>query len=169
MSRLLLITLLCVSFACGQTAQRNDINQLVKAIQQRNMAGVRAILDKGIDLNSRTASGGTPLGEAISDGLYDLAQQLVLAGADPNLAEGGGVTPLMHAAWSCNISIAKFMLEHGAAINATDNDGYTPLMNAAWVCDDDRMIDLLLAAGAAVNAQSQRREYCSDISFVQWE
>ena len=59
-------------------------------------AGVaRALLDAGLDINTRTdGDRSTPMVVAIINGQFDLALDLLARGADPNLANDDGVTPL---------------------------------------------------------------------------
>jgi len=127
---------------------------LATAIRQGNLDEVRAILHSGARLNVRDEYQGFPLFEAISSGHADIAEELLAAGADPKLTLPGGETALMQAAWNDQVAIAKALLDRGAFVNAANVNGATALTFAAQTCPDGRMVQLLLDAGAAPNANS---------------
>ena len=115
-------------------------------------------------------SGGfTPLLYAARQGCGDCAQLLLDAGAQVDLTDPDGVTPLLSALLNAHFDTATLLLERGANPNKWDWWGRTPLYSAVdfntlphggrpdrLSLDDTtslQMIDILLAAGANVNAQ----------------
>ncbi|MDX1562301.1 MAG: ankyrin repeat domain-containing protein [Gammaproteobacteria bacterium] len=86
-------------------------------------------------------------------------------GGDRILAQGA--TPLLRAARAGDVPFVELLLEHGALVDLPSKEGVTPLMAAAGVEFGQRVtrgrnrteedvyatIELLLAAGADVNAQ----------------
>jgi ankyrin repeat protein len=115
-------------------------------------------------------SGGfTPLLYAARQGCRDCAAQLLDAGAQVDLTDPDGVTPLLSALLNAHFDTAKLLLERGANPNKWDWWGRTPLYSVVdfntlphggrpdrLSLDETtglEMIDMLLAAGANVNAQ----------------
>jgi len=81
-------------------------------------------------------------------------KRLLASGADPNAEEG--VTALMNAAATGSIPIMNELLRAGARVNTTDDSGWTALMYAVQFSkhDDPAIVNLLLSAGANVNARA---------------
>ena len=74
--------------------------------------------------------------------------------ADPSVINKpgpGGATPLMFAALYGDGATVRALIEHGADVKAANDEGATALM---WAVPDLEKTQLLLAAGADVNAQS---------------
>lgn len=148
---LFLSTQVCLA----QTKAPGNIESLIRAVSQRNMEQIHAILTTHPNLNVRTERGETALGEAISQGLISLIKELVTAGADPNFVAAGGDTPLMQAAFTCSLETTEFLLKHGALVNSMNNTSETALLDAAHACWDGRVTRLLIKAGASVNAKAK--------------
>lgn len=58
-------------------------------------------------------------------------------------------TPLLHATDTKSVDMVELLLSKGADINAHDTCGHTPLLLAMENCDDDELIELFKAWGAA--------------------
>jgi ankyrin repeat protein len=85
------------------------------------------------------AQGGmTPLLYAARDGLTDIAQQLVGAGADLELAEANGIRPLLMSLLNGQLDVARVLVDSGAELDADDFWGRTPLFAAV----DYRNLDM---------------------------
>jgi ankyrin repeat protein len=112
---------------------------------------VRALLDGGAEVNSKTRIGGyTPLHAASRAGYVPIIRMLLDAGADPRaVTTTSGVTPLHLAAASVGGAEAVApLLARGADPNAREaSAGQTPLMFAAAANRADA-VRALLAAGA---------------------
>ena len=78
----------------GDGEPLGGLTALHYAVRQGNVAAVDALLDKGADVNARSADGSTPLMLATINGRFDLAQHLLERGADPKIATVAGGTPL---------------------------------------------------------------------------
>ena len=133
------------------------IRLLIEAVKGRDLEKVRALVDKGADVNVREADGATPLSWAIHHDDLAIAHLLVRAGADPNAANYYGVTPLSLACTNRNEELVALLLEAGANSNATPPNGETPLLSAART-GHARIVKQLLAHGADVTATELRRQ-----------
>lgn len=113
---------------------------------------------RGTDFRGNTLTlkfvplGGPPLSSALRKGFFDIAQQLVEAGADVNLYTDGWTMLHQEALWGRAESV-KFLLEHGAnpALPlkgaGTYADGCQPLIFAA-IGGNAEIVKLLLDHGA---------------------
>ncbi len=82
-------------------AYQGGMTALLFAAREGHVAGARALLDAGADVNQpRDGDRTTPLLMATINGHFDLAKQLLDRGADPTAAAENGVTPL-YAALNC--------------------------------------------------------------------
>jgi uncharacterized protein len=128
-----------------------------------NMQGIGRAqnLPKGV-----VPGGMTPLLYAAREGLLDVAETLVAAGADVNFAEANQTSPLVIAILNDHMDVARFLIEKGADVNAADGFGRTPLWSAVDLRNLDglerteinretalAMITTLLDKGANPNAQ----------------
>src|SRR5690625_548227 len=100
------------------------------------------------DPNITNENNETPLMYLAILGETQRGQDLVQKGAKINRL---GWTPLHYAASRGQLEFAQWLLNEGAFIHAPAPDGTTPLMMAAF-SGDQKMVDLLLAAGADLRA-----------------
>jgi thioredoxin-like negative regulator of GroEL len=137
------------------TAYAADINSdLIEAAKNGDTAQVKALLDKGADVNARDKDGLTALMWAAAGGRTDIVKALLDKGADVNAKTSYGYTALMWAAAGGHTDIVKALLDKGADVNAKDSDGYTALMWAAARGHTD-IVKALLDKGADVNAKDE--------------
>lgn len=132
-------------------AQQNDNARLVGAMQERDLAAVRAALSEGVDVNAQDAATATALHWAAHWDELDAVTLLLEAGADPNLANRFGVTPLHEAALVGNAEMLELMLAAGGDPNAVFGEGESVLMTAARA-GDTASVQALLDAGGDPNA-----------------
>ena len=132
-------------------AQTPDALELVAAAKRTDHAAVRALLDAGIDVNTRYGDGTTALHWAAHRDSLDLVTDLLASGADVGVVDDHGVSPLALASLNASLPIVRALLGAGADANATRSNGETPLMTAARVGSLD-VVRSLLAAGANPNA-----------------
>jgi ankyrin repeat protein len=100
-----------------------------------NLAGVRNLLDSGIDVAAIYPEG---------DNYFDVAK---------------GGTALHNAAWRARHEVVKGLIDRGAPVNVSDAKGRTPLMLAVKACIDSywrsyrtpESVEALLRAGASVS------------------
>jgi len=113
--------------------------------------------------------GWTPLLFAAREGSLDVAKVLVEAGADPNLQDPDLVSPTVTAIVNGHYDVAAYLVEHGADVNLADRWGRAALWAAVDMhvipysgrpdvvespsYSSDKLLELLLAKGADVDAQ----------------
>ncbi|HSM06066.1 MAG TPA: ankyrin repeat domain-containing protein [Longimicrobiales bacterium] len=121
------------------------------AVRDGHAEEVRLLLDAGADLDGRTGGDqSTPLVVALINGNYDLALELLEAGADPNLASEDGVAPLyatLNNRWA-----PKALYPQPTAFKQQSAD-YLDVMEA------------LLRAGADPNARVQTHIWYTSYNF----
>ena len=154
------------SEAQKQTDQQTNCSvPLVAAIENRDVHAVRRLLQIRADLNNDSC-GVTALTESIQTGQYDVAADLIRAGADVSVPDIRHVTPLMYAAFSCRADLVSLMLDRKPNVNALNADGETALMQAALNCDDGSVVAQLLRAGADVNVRDPQGD--SALTIAAW-
>ncbi len=136
--------------AAGLTAAAPDL-RLVDAAARQDLAGLRALLDAGADVDARRADGATALLWAAHWDDHEAVRLLLAAGADVNAADDHGVTPLIRAAENASRVLVPALLAAGADANGAQSSGLTPLMVAART-GSRATVRALLAHGADVNA-----------------
>ncbi|HEY8503665.1 MAG TPA: ankyrin repeat domain-containing protein, partial [Gemmataceae bacterium] len=126
---------------------------LVQAVMSGQAEAVRALIERGADVNVPTLSG-TPLYAAVCRWREDMVDMLLAAGADPDAGNSLG-TPLIEALQQGRESIARKLLAAGANPNRTPEPLFgeqaSPLAHAVVQGDPD-MVRPLIRAGADVNA-----------------
>ena len=99
------------------------------------------------------AFGQTPLMLAATGNARKAVEALIARGADVNAKNDTGATPLYYAAANDFHDVAKLLIERGADVNAKNNNGWAPLHTAAWR-DSHDVAKLLIERSADVNAKN---------------
>lgn len=109
---------------------------------------VRWFLDNGVD--AKTAHHDEP-SLLFSAGRPETAELLIERGVPVNARKDSGESALANLLWSVKkpAKIAEVLLRHGADPNVRFRGGMTPLM----VAPDGESVDVLIAAGADINAR----------------
>jgi ankyrin repeat protein len=128
-------------------------NDLFEAIRANNVTSIEKVANER-GLNTRDASGLTPLVLATAFGTAESVKTLLTLGADANEAAIGGITPL-HVAWR-DVAVARMLIDRGAKIETRTQLGATPLWIAASANGTADVAALLLARGADANAADSR-------------
>jgi ankyrin repeat protein len=129
---------------------------------------------------------------AARDGLTDIAERLVLAGADLELAEANGIRPLLMSLLNGQLDVARILVDSGAELDADDFWGRTPLFAAVEYRNLDmnnrdqddpvdngidrepflEFIEYLLERGADVDARTREvppsRRWLYSLGDVSW-
>jgi len=96
-----------------------------------DLAALKILRKKGVDLNARTNDGRTILHFAVQAPSTD-ALRYLLAGIVPlNVRDSAGVFPVHLAAQNPNPAVLRVLKERGADFNQPDKAGHTPLYYAA--------------------------------------
>ena len=146
MKHLLLTTIAAVVMVgCGPSVD------IWTAAQTGNIEAVKQHLADGVDINSKSDIGRTPLDVALA------FKQSLTAGLLRK--HGGKIRDELKAAESIeaaaelgNIEAVKQHLDDGTEVNVKDGNGRTPLHRAAWAGHKE-IAELLITAGADVNAK----------------
>jgi hypothetical protein len=186
---------LVASFMSTAQAAADDLQtQLLKGIQDRDVAAVRAALEKGADPNRPGEFGRTPLHEAAKESA-EAVELLLAGGAKPNPLDGDGRTPLhlaysdsaaallrhkadflildkkgnsaLHTAAEADARMCRLLVEAGIPVDARNNSGLTPLHFAALQANKSAA-DYLLSKGADINAQTLA-SYSYKWTYVGWD
>ncbi len=132
---------------------RLPVAPLADAAMQRDVATVRALLQKGADVNAPQGDGMTALHWAARHGNADLATMLLRAKANTKATTRvGGFTPLHVATEAGSAPVVQALLAGGADAKALTTTGVSSLHLAA-LSGNAVVIAALLKAGADVNAQ----------------
>ena len=116
---------------------------------------VKALINKGANINITDNAGVTPLMSAAGRGHLTTVQTLLsVPGIDINAKSFIGKTALHMAADYGKDEVVKTLINRGANINITDNDGLTPLMSATLLGHLTTVQALLSAPGIDINAKS---------------
>jgi ankyrin repeat protein len=134
-----------------QAVYDNDHATVDKLIQEKVAVDDDPAYTSELEWYDETYTGYTPLIVAVRRDYYEIAEDLIQAGADCNRAGTGGITPLMMAAGTGNVRMTKLLLDHGADTAARDEVGTQALGDAAEKGYTET-VKLLLQKGADVDA-----------------
>jgi len=97
-------------------ASAKDSNEaLFAAARKGDVAAVKALLDKGVDVNAKTRYGATALSYACDRGNIELVTLLIERGADVNTKDTFyGATPITWASNNGHTEVVKLLLDKGA-------------------------------------------------------
>lgn len=129
---------------------------LVDAVRQHDLDTVRALLERGVDVNTPAGDGATALHWAVYYDDDQLVTRLLAAGADPRAANDLAITPLHLASANGNPAITRALLARGAEPDVASETGVTPLMEAARNGNVET-VRALLDAGAQINRHERTR------------
>jgi hypothetical protein len=142
------------------------------ATRKGDLAQVKALLDKGASVNSKTSYGQTPLFFACDRGYTEIVKLLIDRGADVNVEDTFyHASALSWAAQKDRLEIVKLLLDHGAKSPAEvvmagtqmkkpqlvkigldkgpiDKQTLSSALGAAMKSKNTEIIDMLKAAGA---------------------
>ncbi len=136
--------------AVNVSAAADDV-RLIDAAKQNDHFVIRALLEEGLDVNTRHPDGSTALLWATYYDEAETVSLLVSAGADVNAANDYGESPLSLASQNRNAALVDTLLDAGADPHAVKPTGETILMIAARAGSPD-VILALLARDPDVNA-----------------
>jgi len=91
-----------------------------------NMNRVKALLNQGVPVNTRTDDGWTPLHIAAKNGKLEVVKELLRRGARVNARNHWGYTPLHYAISWGHSRVAHVLVEAGAKLSYRTEEGKTP-------------------------------------------
>ncbi|XP_028652721.1 kinase D-interacting substrate of 220 kDa isoform X2 [Erpetoichthys calabaricus] len=128
---------------------------LLTYVEEENVAGVKAFLEKCKEVDERNENGQTPLMLAAEQGNLEIVQELLKKGANVNLEDVDNWTALISASKEGHIDIVRELLSHNANLEHRDMGGWTALMWAAYKgCTE--VAKMLLEKGANPNITGQQ-------------
>lgn len=125
---------------------KSDLSPLHQATLNRDFKAIKVLIEYGADVNSKIASGRTPLHMATDrDSCNPKFVEFYLQhGADPNITDNQGQTSLHLACMSCHEGyqdkIIELLLRFGAKVDIKDRNEKLPLHYA----DNSTIVKLLL-------------------------
>lgn len=131
---------LAVVFLCLQlslAARAEDLGkELREAASRGDIESVKALLEKGADINAKDELGRSALLVVVSNAQKEMARLLIERGADVNTRDATfGITPFAYAMWTQNSETALLLIRNGAEPNMALISGATagaaPLVEAA--------------------------------------
>ena len=129
------------------------VDRMFDDIRLGDLAAVERALDAGMPVEVTQDAGDlTPLMAAARHGRREIVELLLRRGAGLNASSRAYGTPLANAASMGHADLVGLLLAHGADPDVPDVLGFRPIMTAALSGDDPACIDLLIRAGADVNA-----------------
>src|SRR5215831_1662323 len=123
---------------------------LVTAAKDDDLAAVRALLVKHVNINEPARDGSTALLWTAYNANVEMMRALVAAGAAVNTPNHYGITPLLQASRTGDATLIGMLIKAGADIAAAHPDGETALMAASRTGHLDA-VKLLVEAGANAN------------------
>ena len=129
----------------------DDAKDLIEAALKGDTAGVKALLDKGADVNAKGKYDQTALILASENGHTQIVNLLLNKGADVNIQMAGShFTALMMASENGHAAIVRDLLAKGADVNIKGAKCFTALFIASEK-GHAAIVRELLAKGADVN------------------
>lgn len=132
---------------------RQEAMTVARAAESRDAAAVKALLQRGADVNAAQGDGMTALHWAALNGDAAIAEMLRYAGANLRATTRlGGYLPLHLAARAGSDATVALLLDAGVEVDTRTATGATPLMLAA-ASGNAKAVALLLERGANADAE----------------
>jgi uncharacterized protein len=129
------------------------------AVFKGDVAEARRLLRGGANVSLANHYGATPMSLAAEVGNTEMLKVLLEAGANANSPNADGQTALLAVARTGNVEAAQLLLDHGATVDAKEKWGGQTALMWASARRHPKMMELLIAKGADVNARSIDRDY----------
>ena len=112
-------------------AAANGMTPLMRAATRGDVAAMRLMLGKKVDVNAKNGAGETALMFAATNGSADAVRFLLEHGADVRVRSKRNETALGNAGTAGVEETVRLLLDHGAEVNVRNIRGFSPLMLAA--------------------------------------
>jgi hypothetical protein len=143
--------LLMLATAMPANAVGDPYEDLLTAIQNRDLDSVKALIARGMEVDTVDRAGNTLLMMAARAGNDETVIYLVATGAKVNKRNRFNESALMLAALAGHLVTCQFLIDHDADV---DHDGWRPLIYAAFGGHND-VIRLLLALNVDIDGASE--------------
>lgn len=133
LKKIIAISAFIIIFMVNGFAQ-NQSEDFLAAARKGDVAAVKAFLDKGVDVNTKTRYGATALSYACDKGHTEVVRLLLERGADPDVKDTFyGATPMGWAAPKGYTEIVKLLIEKGSkergdALDAGASSGFVEMV-----------------------------------------
>jgi ankyrin repeat protein len=146
---------LVLGTACALAGAQSPDEKLYAAVRSNDLAGLKSLLEHGVNANSADRREITPLMYAAEIGSPEAMKFLLDHGAEVNSQNAFGSTALM---WSvADARKVRLLLDHGADVNKVARTGRTALIIAAFTDPSAEVVRLLLSVGAKVDVMDRRK------------
>lgn len=124
---------------------------------------VRALLERGADVNIRDYKGKTGLHRAAQAGFMAITELLIDQRAEIDARDAAGETPLFDAAFHGRVDVLQRLAKAGADLEARNGRGETPLFAAVRGAKPEA-VEALKALGAVTDAQNEKGKTPADVA-----
>ena len=138
----------------GAIAMVSYENPLIIAAYEEDIERVRQLIREGADVNARETDKMSALHAAVESGNVEIVRELLQAGAKVNARTDTRRTPLMMLDGDAKPELVNLLLKHGAKAGVVDDGKSTVLINAANFNASSEVLQILIGAGARVDAQN---------------
>lgn len=132
-------------------ANISGLTPLIMAVHKKHEDVVKLLLQAGADISTLYPNGQTIMLNMKNCLNTRIVKLLINAGANISSCNGQGETVLVHAIRAQKRAVARVLIEAGADVNVQVREG------SAWMLavfhGDDKMVELLVEAGADTNAR----------------
>jgi ankyrin repeat protein len=118
---------------CSGSAEppRDDGAELVRAAGEGDLPLLRGLIESGVDVDARDATGRTAITASVYGGHVDVVRALVDAGADPDLQDDMRANALLATGETGNVEVLREVLRAEPDLARTNRFGGTALIPAA--------------------------------------
>jgi ankyrin repeat protein len=143
-------------------SEEDGIQTIHYAVKNEDYMLIKFLLDKGIDINTISDRGTTPMFFAqFYDSLsYEMAEYLIDNGADLNIVGETKVSSLQHSCGSESNEMVMLLIDSGAKINNIDHRNITPIMFCVKKCNEpgkSNLVEILIKNGAKLDVVDQAK------------
>ena len=130
--------------------------RLIDAVKSRDLRGIRALVEQGVDIDAKQPGGATALAWAVHLQDRETVDRLLASGAEVNTADEYGDTPLILASANGDLYMIERLVAAGADATAERWSGETALMLASGT-GVAGAVGLLAERGSPLDATETRR------------
>jgi ankyrin repeat protein len=138
----------------NEIIKKYGIEALMSAISNKNLEGVKLLIDFGANINQQSRYGWSTMHEAACIGSTEILQFLLDCGANVNIKDNEHKTPLHIACDNCNFKMVKLLKYNGCDVEQIDKCGWTAL-HISCGHDDVETVKFLIENGASLNTRDK--------------